>query len=230
MSLLYNAQAYKKATKKLREIEYLKTKHLLNEAEQTKVSQELIYKEIARRNKVLCFGDLPEEIMNIIVEFLPLNVRIAILKRKYNKKHIKKIMENLPYETPIIIELWPCAMISREILLSFLKKTDDLYSDMRSSMESVLEYGNFFETEQKYEYYYKNIFVELIVKAIYHYTKIYKLRKSIPYYILNTAPRRALEAWDSIHEAKIKEVEELVLKLYTHLDVILKLNKNKNKN
>jgi len=114
-------------------------------------------------------------------------------------------------------------MISREILLSFLKKTDDLYSDMRSSMEAVLLFINSFVTEKKYKYYYQVVFVKLIIKAVYHYTKVYKLRKSIPYYILNTAPRRAVEAWDSIHEQKIKEVEELVLKLYTHLDVMLGL-------
>ena len=223
MSLLYNAQAYRKAIKKIREIEYLKTKHVLNHDEEKKVSQELIYKEIARRNKVLCFEDLPEEIVNVIVEFLPFNVRIALLKHKYNKKYIKQMLEKLPYKMPILTDLWPCAMISREILLSFLKKTDDLYSDMRSSMEAVLLFSDSFLTEKKYKYYYQGVFVELIVKAIYHHTKIYKLRKSIPYYILNTAPRCAVEAWDRIHEQKIKEVEELVLKLYTHLDVMLGL-------
>jgi len=223
MSLLYNAQAYRKAVKKIREIEYLKTKHALNRDEEKKVSQELIYKEIARRNKVLCFGDLPEEIVNVIVEFLPFNVRIALLKRKYNKKYIKQMLEQLPYKIPILTDLWACAMISREILLSFLKKTDDMYCDMKSSMKAVLLFSDSFVTEKKHKYYYQGVFVELIVEAIYHYTKIYKLRKSIPYYILNTAPRRALEAWDRIHEEKIKEVEELILKLYTHLDIILGL-------
>ena len=225
MSLLYNAQAYRKAVKKIREIEYLKTKPVLNEDEQKKVSQELIYKDIARRNKVLCFGDLPEEIVNVIVEFLPFNVRIALLKRKYNKKYIKQMLEKLPYKIPILTDLWPCAMISREILLSFLKKTDDMYCDMKSSMKAVLLFSDSFVTEKKHKYYYQGVFVELIINAIYHYTKIYKLRKSIPYYILNTAPRLALEVWDRIHEEKIKEVEELVLKLYTHLDIMLGLNK-----
>lgn len=223
MSLLYNAQAYRKAVKKIREIEYLKTKTVLNHDEEKKVSQELIYKEIARRNKIVCFGDLPEEIVNVIVEFLPFNVRIALLKRKYNKKNIKQMLENLPYKMPILTDLWPCAMISREILLSFLKKTDDKYCDMKSSMKAVLLFSDSFVTEKKHKYYYQGVFVELIINAIYHYTKIYKLRKSIPYYILNTAPRRALEAWDRIHEEKIKEVEELVLKLYTHLDIMLGL-------
>jgi hypothetical protein len=224
MSLLYNAQAYRKAVKKIREIEYLKTKIVLNEDEQKKVSQELIYKEIARRNKALCFEDLPEEIVNVIVEFLPFNVRIALLKRKYNKKYIKEMLEKLPYKMSILTDLWPCAMISREILLSFLlKKTDDMYCDMKSSMKAVLLFSDSFVTEKKHKYYYQGVFVELIIKAVYHYTKIYKLRKSIPYYILNTAPRCALEAWDRIHEQKIKEVEELILKLYTHLDIMLGL-------
>jgi len=125
---------------------------------------------------------------------------------------------------PILTDLWPCAMISREILLSFLlKKTDNMYCDMKSSMNAVLLFSDSFVTEKKHKYYYQGVFVELIIKAVYHYTKIYKLRKSIPYYILNTAPRCALEAWDRIHEQKIKEVEELILKLYTHLDIMLGL-------
>jgi len=235
MSRDYDSQALKKSCKKLREIERLKQKLELNEEEKEKVSKELFYKDVVRRNKAPCFDDLPEEIVDTIVTFLPPQTRIAILKRKYNKKCIKELLERMPYTLSSLIELWPCAAISCEIAKIAFPKDSHLHALLAGNLQNVMVFRNDFKTEKKYLHYYKAEFEKLIVSVLHHYTRVYKERtyEKLIWGVMGYYSRVANQEtysftdhdniWAIVEERKKKKVEELVLKLYMRLKVVLQL-------
>ena len=231
MSCSYNSQTLKKSCKKLREIELLKQKSVLNEEEKEKVSKELFYKDMVRWNKALTFDDLPEEIVNTIVTFLPPHTRIALLKRKYNKKCIKQLLEKMPYTLPTLIDLWPCAAISREIAKTVFPRDSDLHALLSVTLQNVIDFRCEYKKEKKYPYYYKAEFEKLIVTVLEHYTRVYKetTHERLFWSVFEYYPRLYHNAqnprlsWTREQERRKEKVEDLVLKLYTHLKVVLQL-------
>lgn len=219
MSCYYNSQAVKKSCKKLKEIERLKQKPVLNEEEKEKVSKELFYKDIVRRNKVPCFDDFPDEIVNTIVTFLPPHTRIAIFKRKYNKKCIKELLEKMPCTLPALILLWPCAAISREIATKVFPRNSDLHALLSGTLQNVKVFRDDFEQEKQYLYYYRAEFEKLIVAVLQHYTRVYQE----PSLFTKYDNKRVRFLWAREEKRRKERVEFLVLKLYMHLKVILQL-------
>lgn len=232
----YNDALYRKGCKKIREIETLKMKKYLTEPEIEKVSKELFYKHMVRQNKRPKFEDLPQEMVNAIIEYLPYNTRLAILKRKYPKQLIKEILRGLRANNINLANLYPCAMFSSEILFASLKRDSDLYKKLKTNMTDVAEFGEHFVTSNnstRYPHFYKDQFVELIINAIYHYTRIYKAKMPFVATRFNLGAWYSIETEDAIFRWRSEwviykkrqetRVEELVLKLYSHLDVILGL-------
>ena len=118
---------YKKALKKLREIDKLKTKTNLTSDEKDKLSNEKYYKEIIKiQNKTkqtlhyITFDSLPDDTVNIIIEYLPYNTRVAILRNKYPNKIIETKLEKMVYSIETNNKLYICAKICEKMLYSIL--------------------------------------------------------------------------------------------------------------
>jgi hypothetical protein len=107
----------------------------------------------------------PNDIINYILEFIPINMRLSILKSKYNKKFLKNKLEKINVEN-----LYKCALLADEI-------NNTTYSHLY--LYKVLSIENNLSKEEinKYPYYYKEKFITMILSAIKHHCKIYKKKK-----------------------------------------------------
>jgi hypothetical protein len=93
------AKCYKKAAKKLREIAALELKpvHSLTEEEVAKIGKRASYAATVKEYTKLTVGDLPTDVTNIILSYLPPYARLLLLSRRYdavtltNKIHEKKL-------------------------------------------------------------------------------------------------------------------------------------------
>jgi hypothetical protein len=169
---------YRKAAKKLREIERLKNKVFLTEEERNKIDNELHLKLVAKKLKRPTFSDLPEEVLNIIVAFLPINRRLAILRYKYSNEVFRQKLKNLPTTNEITNKLYYLAKLSYEVTHNCL----DINSSTR---HKIFPYALTVYKLYKEPYYpegytteiLKQYFSDLIMTSIEKYVKIYKSQK-----------------------------------------------------
>jgi Mg/Co/Ni transporter MgtE len=70
----------------------------VNDEHDEKNLKQLESKVSGEKYKIV-FNDLPQDTINNILEYLPYQKRIAILKHKYNTKFIKKTLTKIPETT-----------------------------------------------------------------------------------------------------------------------------------
>jgi hypothetical protein len=170
---------YRKAAKKLREIERLKNKVYLSEEERNKLDNELNFKVEAKTFKKNTLIDLPEEILNAILEFLPINKRLAILRYKHSSDYYRQKLRNLPPTKEITQKLYFLASLAYDII-------DYSLPDNSSIRGQVFPYSlRVYENCEEYEEHmypkgyttkrFKEYFSDLIVTSIKNYVRSYKL-------------------------------------------------------
>ena len=206
---------YKNAVKRLRKINsplvcerekqcvgnYYKYLSKLEEEEpEGETKQKLECKEIVREKRlVIDFNDLPEDTIYKILQFLSANTRLAILKHKYNRNFVKFNLQKLPETNEELIKMWRCAVIAYNLLQSVLDDDSEIFND------SCFSYSvRFFKKEKDpsiYSRYYKERFIEIILAAIRHYSRIYKFG---PY----------------TNKKVIQHIEQIMLNVFAHLSKI----------
>jgi len=170
---------YRKAAKKLREIERLKNKDLLTEEERNKINNELHLKVEAIKFKKPTFIDLPEEVLNIIVGFLPINRRLAILRYKYSNDVFKQMIKKLPDTSEITRKLYSLAKLAYEVTHNCLDMTS-------ATRHKIFPYSLTVYRLYKEPYYpkgytraiLKEYFSDLIMTSIEKYVKVYKANRN----------------------------------------------------
>jgi hypothetical protein len=112
---------------------------------------------------------LPEDTINIILEYLPFYTRIKILKIKYHEKNLQLKLQNIPKTN--LNKLFEYAKTSQEVLDFVLNKESFVFTNL-----STYALNSFKKEKEldKYSDYYKKNFTAIILAAMKHYTKIYK--------------------------------------------------------
>lgn len=111
---------------------------------------------------------LPNDIINYILEFIPINTRLSILKSNYNTKFLKNKLENINVE-----KLYKCALLADKI---YHKSYYHLYSDYKNKNYNVSSIQDNLSQNKisKNPNYYKKLFIKMIISAVKHHHKIYK--------------------------------------------------------
>ena len=112
---------------------------------------------------------LPNDIINNILEFIPINTRLSILKKIYNTKFLKSKLEKINVE-----KLYKCALLSNKI---YHKSYYHLYSNYEYCNVGWILDNLSQKNINKYSIYYKEKFITMILSAIKHHCKIYKKKK-----------------------------------------------------
>ena len=159
-------------------------------------SNELTRKSCREKNGIN-FDNLPEDMINLILGFLPYNTRLAILKCKYNKNYIKSKIGKIPKTIKGFSQIWKCAEMAKDVLENLLEDKNDIFKNLsRYSVE-------FFKKEKHLELYlnyYTENFTKIIWAAIQHYSKMYKFK----YYT----------------NKKIIKYEKKILNIFAHLSIM----------
>jgi len=161
-------------------------------------SYEVAVRQLSREKKGVNFDDLPDDILYIILEFLPYNSRISILKHKYSKTFIKLKLNKMTENIKGIKKLWYCAKISKELLLSLLEYESDVFNNLiTNSVKNFKKEKNV----ELYSTYYRENFIKIILAAIHHYSKIYKFGCYT-------------------NKKVIEYIEKIVLNIFAHLTIL----------
>jgi len=164
-------------------------KYLTAEEDQEELEQ-VVRKETVSYN---C-NDLPEDIINIILKFLPYKTRLLLLKRKYTRSSLKCILQNISETNEDLTKMWKCASIARKLLQSVIIDESDIFNNF-----SIYSLGIFKkENANLYPLYYKEHFTKIILAAIRHYSAIYKFG---PY----------------TNKKVIEHIEQIMLNIFAHL-------------
>jgi hypothetical protein len=193
---------YKNALKKLRKInssfinkrekqaEGNYYKYLIDE--QVEEQEQELLEEKARAS-YNC-NDLPEDIINIILTFLPYKTRLLLLKRKYSRSSLKCMLQNIPDTNEDLIKMWKCASIANKLLQSVINDESRIFENI--STYSVRYFQK--ENAKLYSLYYKEHFTKIILAALRHYSAIYK--------------------FGSYTNKKVVEhIEQIMLNIFAHL-------------
>lgn len=172
---------------------------------------------VASKKEIAVLDCLPEEMINNILEYLPKNTRLAILKNKYNKKFMLNKLEEIPETYEILSKLYKCAIIAKDVLDYAFKK-----SAVLASSSSWLKWFKEDKDKEfhKYAESYKKNFIKMILAAVKHYTKVYKIKdESVKSYrIYNNfyvyISRIECNNWNK------KAIEEMMFRLYANLKLL----------
>jgi hypothetical protein len=170
---------------------------LSEDEEEKNIISQITECEELDREKDIDFNNLPEDILYIILSFLPVNKRLEILKYKYRKNIIKSKLQKIEPTNEGLIQMWKCASIATHILKSLID--DDNISNKFSSFSI-----RFFTKEKDpsiYSIFYKENFTKLILGAIRHYTRIYKFGHYT-------------------NKKVIEHIEKIVLNMFAHFIMI----------
>jgi hypothetical protein len=172
----------KHCRKKLREIGDLKKQKELNYEQKEKISKEKFYKDIIRTVYQKVLERIPDEVQQIILEYLDVNTRLKMLRSKYTQEFAKDRMSGLLIDKPIsqntLIKLVSLVKYLIPIFKTYLSKDGDIYKRLGWSAKRTVEnFLNFHKTRvlldgNKMECY--NACVELITTGIKHYSQMYK--------------------------------------------------------
>jgi hypothetical protein len=130
---------------------------------------ELNQERVSKKNS-LDLSYLPEEMINVILEYLSINTRLAILKNKYNKKFMKNKLENIPNPN-YIKNLFKCAIIAEDVLTHVLKIESVVFRNLPTLSIVLFKEETYLDDFDLR--YYKRKFTEIILAAFKHYSKIY---------------------------------------------------------
>lgn len=124
------------------------------------------------------FDDLPEDTVYIILEYLSVNTRLAILKNKYNKKIIKDRLTRLP-KTPEVLDKLYKLVFSHEYLLRkiYHEGSDILYDNKVAGVTfryKSKKYKNQHNSDE-----YKEMFIRIITIILENYTKYYNKNEGV---------------------------------------------------
>ena len=169
------------------------------ELDDVKEEEEEEYVEVESvKEDIICsrFNQLPEDTINIILEYLPYNTRLAILKRKYNRNYIKSILKNIPQTVDGLTKIWRCADIAAQLLTILESEKRCVFTNL------VLSSVRCFKKEKNpanFSKWYIESFTKIIIVTIKHYTIIYK--KNTSWQIKNI----------------ISHIEQIILHIFAHL-------------
>lgn len=192
----------KKYLKKLREIENLKKKKNLTPEELSKIEKSSEYEKIISKNNCQSLLEtIPNDIKNIILSYLPYNIRLNLLRKKYPIEVLTKRLSKIPRTIKTFDKFYHLVTILEPILSEFYKKnmTDFYYTDKYcrhgylTNFECTLRiiknqsnryyYYKRFEAQRdilagrNVDYYFEH-FANIILYMFDNYTKMYK--KDLP--------------------------------------------------
>lgn len=124
------------------------------------------------------FDDLPEDMLNIILEFLPIKKRLEILKFKYSKKYIKAKLQMLSDTTCDLDKLWLISENYKYLLRKIYEQNSPiLYTAPLHG--STFRYKSKKYKNQHTASEYKDMFIQLISTITDNYTKFYSKNENI---------------------------------------------------
>ena len=172
----------KHCIKKLREIKELKKKKELNYEQKEKVSKENFYKDIIRTVYQRILERIPDDVQQLILQYLDVNTRLKLLRSKYTPEFAQDRLARLLIGKPIsqntLSKLRSLVKHLIPILDTYLSKDGDIYKRLGwFAKRAVGDFLNFNKTRvlmdgNKMECY--NAYVELIEVGIKHYSQMYK--------------------------------------------------------
>jgi hypothetical protein len=143
----------------------------------------------------LSLQTLPNEIQQIILSYLPLNIRLDILRQKYPIETLTKTLSEIPKNIKMFDKLYHLVTLLEPILTEFHKKnmTDFYYTDVFCSCITNFEYTlRMIKNQSNRYYYYKRVeaqrdisngqnvdyyfdhFINIVIYTLKHYTRMYK--------------------------------------------------------
>jgi hypothetical protein len=167
----------KKYAKKLREIQRLKQKPNPTEEENVKLAKENQFKkELRTRSTTPLLNRIPDDVQQIILSFLPTNIRLNILRKKYNIRDIEVALYDAPDSVSLLKIYHRYGMICRDILEQSLPKNGDILSKI-SRFFYYLDHIDWFMSRKWFHsisccYEFKKI----VIYTIEYYVKMYKLK------------------------------------------------------
>jgi len=174
--------SHKRCIKKLREIKELKKKKELNDEQREKISKEKFYKDIIRTVYQRVLERIPDEVQQIILEYLDVNTRLKMLRLKYTQEFAKDRLSGLLIGKPIyqnvLTKLDALANYLMPILDKYLSKGGDVYKRLGINARLFISCGLILKGKRwlldgnKMEIY--KAYVEVITTGIKHYSQMYK--------------------------------------------------------
>jgi hypothetical protein len=161
------------------------------------------------------FNCLPEDTINIILEYLPIDTRLKILKNKYNKKIIEVKLQN--FCEADFKKIFESACTAHEILNIVLKKESVLSTKLSTYMLTT-DWLKTMHADHQYLSFYKKQLTGIILAALKYYTKIYKMVNRNNISIYKTSGMLVYYYYNYYcNNNKIKKIEKMILKLYAQL-------------
>ena len=226
---------YKKAVKMLRQpsssafffkkkISYSNYYILLNDDEEDFFKEEIL-EEKKEELGITGINILPIDTINIILEYLPYNTRLAILKHKYSKHYIKCMLNKIPQTVDGLTKLWKCADIAAQLLKIVLCDKSKIFGNfMPGSIAFFKEKKN----PEIYSSYIKENFTKIILAAMKHYSRIYKeeillifknINEFLGYYI-NYSGWRGNKRTVYKKNRTTEHIEQIMLHIFAHLNTM----------
>lgn len=162
---------YKKAAKKLREIATLEAKQLpLTEEETTKLAKRNQFTTVVKEFTKTAFDDLPTDVTNIILSYLPPFVRLVYLRHRHPTQYLtNKIRKNAvtPYNMVEYIKF------TRPLIDTFLNKNEYINAFMNHFCYYArhIRHGT---ANQDIINYTLNAGKHILIEVIDNYVKMYK--------------------------------------------------------
>jgi hypothetical protein len=124
------------------------------------------------------FDDLPEDMLNIILEYLPIKKRLEILKLKYSKKYIKTKLQTLSDTTRALDKLWLISENYKYLLRKIYEPNSPILYTIPLHA-STFRYKSKKYKNQHTSSEYKEMFIQLISTITDNYTKFYSKNENI---------------------------------------------------
>ena len=184
------------------------------------LSLPVVEQEVSTKKR-LNFNCLPDDMINLILQYLPIDTRLKIIKNKYNAKIMQLKLQNI--SSTDIQKLFECASNAEEVLKFVLKKDSDIFTKFSLG---AIEWFKEEKELKKYLWFYKENFTEMILAAMKYYTKIYK-KVNCPTRLLyniytynNTFRTYTYHCRKTQDKQNIKVIEEMIFRLYAKLILI----------
>ena len=180
---------YKKYEKKMREIQQLKLKKNCSKEEKEKISMESFYiTQLEEKNKKQ-FNNLPDDVIYIILSYLPSKERLNMLRKKYSHSFLTSKLSMLPTSIATFFRLQKCVKFAITILYSVSQTSDDNNWKLchqvfgikkRCAKGHHYSKKDYFAIRNDFNLSYdiKNS-IDIILKAMNLYTKMYKNKQNV---------------------------------------------------
>jgi hypothetical protein len=172
----------------------------LEENEHENEYEKMEAEKISREKIIIEFNDLPEDAIYIILDFLPCNTRLSILKHKYHKSFIKNIIKKVPETLKGLNRIWKCADIANKLLDCMFDYPCDVLNNLNTYRIRLYKCDLY---RENYSNLYKEAFTKIILTAIKHYSKIYKNINGNKILVYN--------------KKVIEHTEKIILNIFAHL-------------